>query len=1078
MPHADRERHDRVKRIFLEAQRLPVDDRAAHLDRACAGDPSLRAELESLFQESVANTEEMDRDIEAIQRTVASSGWDALIEQFRSRGPSHLRYDYQGEIARGGMGVIHRVYDRDAGRTLALKLMLDGGAADVDQAAEDRSLGRFIGEARITSRLDHPGVVPVHEIGVDGSGRVYFTMKLVRGEDLRAVFERVHDPADTGWTTTRALNVMLRVCEAMAYAHDKGIIHRDLKPGNVMVGAHGEAYVMDWGLARVLSESDPRDLRIKQEPTGSDGPGPTSADSPILTVDGSILGTPAYMPPEQARGETAQVGPAADVYAVGVMLYQLLAQCTPYHVPGEDNSPWTILARIDGGRPAPLAGLAPDAPPELVAIVERAMARSINHRYPDMTALAADLRAFLENRVVAAYQTGAWAEAKKWVQRNRALAVALAAGVLATAGLGFTLAWQQRRAADAVAAERDIQVAIERRATEAVATERDVQQSIATVLEEILRGASPAVHKGRDSTMLREMLDATVARMDNGTLQAAPQAEARLRRSIGQTYWELGAYDRAKTQHARSVEMLRKTPDADPLALAESLQALALTITHLNEFEAAERYAREAQRLTEHAAGTDDLRHAESLTLLGHIGMERGEYETSKAILEQALALRNRHAPAGDAKTVDVLTDLAQLCQNRGEYEESIRHNRDAADILARIDPEHPYRYMFDVSRAAVLFHLSRFDDAEQAYWAALEGLRAVMPENHPFIANALSDLGSLHEVRGEYDEARRLYADCLTVLDGQAHDNRDQRATLYHNLALVDRRVGDLDAAEGNLLQAIAIRSELFPDGDRSTAKSLHNYGVLQLSRGDLEAAQPLLVEALEMRRRLFAGDHPDVVLSLNNIGSLYMRKGDADAALEVQIEAVEMSRRLFDGAPNLGLVEVLEKIAYTYEHLDRMAEARESATEAIAMRAEVFGTAEAVNLATLFLLARVEGSLDGPAAALPRFQSALEAALGGSSPGTVASAYYQLGQCHLELERFQDAESALLSAWSAVDGQAGVDDERLVSAYLLIELYAAWRQAAPDDDHDAAHARWSRVLEEERGRLSGSPSQGEGQP
>ena len=358
--------------------------------------------------------------------------WRKLIEQLRARGPGYTRYVFEGQIARGGMGVIHKVFDRDARRRLALKVMLYGEPAGESPAVDATWLGRFLEEAQLTSQLDHPGVVPVHEIGVDADDRVYFTMKLVRGEDLRSVFERVKDPDDAEWTQTRALHVMLRVCEAMAYAHAKGIIHRDLKPANVMVGRFGEAYVMDWGVAKLLGKADAHDLRIRPDATSmlqsdrADAAG-TDPESPILTMDGAVVGTPVYMPPEQALGRVEDMGPPADVYAMGAMLYHLLAGHMPYVRAGARASNRMILMEVTHGPPPPIAIEARDAPAELVAICEKAMAREIADRYPDMIALARDLRAYLEQRVVSAYETGAIAELRKWVERNRALAATAAA---------------------------------------------------------------------------------------------------------------------------------------------------------------------------------------------------------------------------------------------------------------------------------------------------------------------------------------------------------------------------------------------------------------------------------------------------------------------------------------------------------------------------------------------------------------------------------------------------------------------------------------------------------------------------
>ncbi|MEO8752306.1 MAG: bifunctional serine/threonine-protein kinase/formylglycine-generating enzyme family protein [Casimicrobiaceae bacterium] len=409
----------------------------------------------------------------------ASDYSSEVLKRLADRPDASTRYKLQGELAQGGMGAILRVWDEDLRRHLAMKVILGKVAparaadeGDADQATPSfgdsttpipaRTVGRFLEEAQVTGQLDHPGIVPVHELGLDQGGRVYFTMKLVKGEDLKAVFARVH-AGEPGWTTTRVISLLQRACEALAYAHSKHVIHRDLKPANIMIGKYGEVYVMDWGLARVLDRPDGRDLRLRpeHEPLTTElrserhapGSGSDDAESPLVTMNGDIVGTPAYMPPEQARGELERLGPGADVYALGALLYHLLSGRIPYVVPGAYASPHAILARVQAGPPQPLHELAPDVPVELAAICERAMAREPEQRYADMSMLADDLRAYIEHRVVTAYETGAVAELKKWVVRNKPLAAALAAVLLLalTAGVVFaSMAKQARRERDNV----------------------------------------------------------------------------------------------------------------------------------------------------------------------------------------------------------------------------------------------------------------------------------------------------------------------------------------------------------------------------------------------------------------------------------------------------------------------------------------------------------------------------------------------------------------------------------------------------------------------------------------------------
>jgi len=401
----------------------------------------------------------------------------SVIQRLEAHSFKESRYRFKGEIARGGMGAILKVWDEDLRRNLAMKVVLGGGDSRGGSTADIRPkvLSRFLEEAQVTGQLDHPGIVPVHELGLDAEGRVYFTMQLVKGRTLREIFELVESEAE-GWTATRALMVMLKVCEAMAYAHKKGVVHRDLKPDNIMVGRYGEVYVMDWGLARVLGHRDLCDIRpaphasiatvmVESDRKVEPSAGPVSN---LVTMDGDVIGTPAYMPPEQAMGDLEGISPRSDVYSMGAILYHLLAGHMPY-VPDKANvAPHMILKWVLDGAPKPLHEISKNIPAELVAICEQAMARSSSDRYADMGELSEDLRAFLEHRVVQAYQTGAVAEFKKWVARNRALALSSAAAGLAIIGGLGAVGFVQSRAADN---ERELRGVAEVNEAEAVKQE-------------------------------------------------------------------------------------------------------------------------------------------------------------------------------------------------------------------------------------------------------------------------------------------------------------------------------------------------------------------------------------------------------------------------------------------------------------------------------------------------------------------------------------------------------------------------------------------------------------------------------
>jgi len=381
----------------------------------------------------------------------------AVLARLRQRGGGARRYSVRQEIGRGGMGRVLSARDEELHRDVAMKVMRedDGGGAESSSLRSIR-LARFLEEAQVTAQLDHPGIVPVHELGLDEQGRVYFTMKLVRGEDLSRVIEHARAGRD-GWNETRVVTVLLRVCEAMAYAHAKGVIHRDLKPSNIRVGRFGAVYVMDWGLARVNGRSDERDLRVREllpqdasELVISDRARQTAGDSPLHTMDGTPIGTPMFMSPEQALGRLAELGPATDVYGLGAILYTLLAGRMPYIEPDATPDGLAIVRQIRAGPPRALHEVAPRATAELAAICEKAMQRDATKRYRDMGELAEELRAYLEQRVVRAHRTGPWSELRLWYRRNRSVALALGlAGVAALAGAAAVAASETRRGAEA-----------------------------------------------------------------------------------------------------------------------------------------------------------------------------------------------------------------------------------------------------------------------------------------------------------------------------------------------------------------------------------------------------------------------------------------------------------------------------------------------------------------------------------------------------------------------------------------------------------------------------------------------------
>lgn len=338
----------------------------------------------------------------------------ALLSEVERDGSNGEALAEEGDLAPRGMARVIAVWDRSLHRRLAMKVL------EFDpRTADPTTLRRFIDEARLSGQLDHPGIVPVHQFGRDTKGRLYFTMRHIEGRTLRDVFTS-HRQGDPMWSLARVVRVLQQACETVAYAHSRRLVHRDLKPSNIMVGRFGEVYVIDWGVAR-------RDGSVTADVDAAGTESVTSGNE-LATEAGAVVGTPNYMPPEQAAGNQHPPSTRMDVYALGAVLYELLAGVVPYGVEPR-QAPATTLHRVRTGPPTRIAEIAPNANEELVAVCEKAMAREPEKRYADAELLAADLRAWLEGRVVRAHRQGAVAELVKWVQRNRVAATTIAASL-------------------------------------------------------------------------------------------------------------------------------------------------------------------------------------------------------------------------------------------------------------------------------------------------------------------------------------------------------------------------------------------------------------------------------------------------------------------------------------------------------------------------------------------------------------------------------------------------------------------------------------------------------------------------
>ena len=1033
-----------------------------------------------------------------------------VLDRLGTRSLAASRYQLRGEIARGGMGAILEVFDEDLRRPLAMKVILDprSGKTTTDAASVHPSLlARFLEEAQVTGQLDHPGIVPVHELGLDEQGQVYFTMRLVHGRDLESIFDlALRD--EEGWSQARAVGVLLKVCEAMAYAHSKGVVHRDLKPGNVMVGRFGEVYVMDWGLARVRDREDRHDLRIRglsPAEAARAGTGARSSESPrpseeravetdrreaaasgaaeaLMTMDGSVVGTPCYMPLEQARGQVAALDERSDVYAVGAMLYRLLAGAAPYATSGTLPPASEIVLQVLEGPPDSLESLAPTAPAELSAICARAMAREPDDRYPDMQALAEDLRAFLEGRVVQAFETGAWAEARKWIRRNRALSGSLAGLLVAlVVGLFASLRFAREAETQAQLAEAR-RTDAESSAASALRQAAIAENANAFLNEDLLSAVAP--ESGGIDVTVREILGQAGRRLE-GRFAGEPLVEAALRGTLGRSHEALGDYPTARAHLERALEL--RLAAEGPLArltletqgtLARVQGALGERAAALGRFEQSIAAARES--LGAESPEVLSLQ-CDYTTLL----RESGRSAEARSILEQTLRTAREELGPEHPTTLTAANNLAILEMRGGELEAAAVRLREVLDLRNRsLGQEHPETLNAASNLCQALSELGQFEAAVKESRALLEIRRRVLGNDHPQVARELGNQGTFLFRLGRADEALACFREAASLLVARFGEEHPDALGARHNLAAA---LLETDAFPEGLemeLPVLATRLRTLGPEHDDTLMSMNSAAVGHQRSGDFAAAESLLREALATRQRTRGALHPDTLIVQENLAGLLFRVGKSEEALE-GVRAVLAGRTEALGAGHPDTAKTCFNLAMVLRSAGQTAEARETADDAL-QRIEDAGLSgsplhcECLRLSGdlaygegdhALALAAYEEALDCRAAmpglpneqtgyllhqlgmsefhrnempeALRRLDQALELRLKLLGPDAEPTLFTQLSRAAVlqRLGRFEEAEPLALELMERAQRTAPSDaalQQRI--RQLLVDLYTRW--------------------------------------
>jgi tetratricopeptide (TPR) repeat protein len=743
-------------------------------------------------------------------------------------------YAVEGEFARGGMGRILSARDRRLGRTVALK--------ELQAAAAPPSARRFVREALVTARLQHPAIVPIYEAGRWPDGIPFYAMKLVSGQSLDALLR-----ATEGGLAGRLalLPHLLAVAEAVAYAHSQHIVHRDLKPANVLVGGFGETVVVDWGLAKDLAAPA----------TGDDAPSPAlgAGLDGESTVAGTVLGTPAYMAPEQARGEA--VDERADVYALGAMLYYLLTG-TP---PRSGTTVREVLVAAASERPRPVTEREPGAPPDLAAIVEKAMEPEAGRRYPTARELAEDLRRFQTGQLVSAHRYSPRELVRRWARQHRAaLTVAAVLGLaLATAVIvGFLAVRRQARIAEA---ERD-------RARVAAAEAEQVN----AFLKEMLGSADPR-NSGKEVTVA-SVLDRAAERLEQ-QLGNQPEVKSSLQLTLGQTYQGLGLLDPA------------------------------------------ERLVRAALEGRSKQHGTDSGDAARAREALASILLDRGDLTAAEALYREAIATFDRLGDTDSDAALSARSDLATTLQNLGRFGEAEAQHRDLLEHQRRVlGPGSPDVATTLNNLGVVLGQRGDWAGAEALHRESLEIIRRVKGPRSLEVGAALASVGNAVESRGDLAGAEALYRESLAIRRDLLGAEHPDTVRSVYSLASLLRSRGAAREAEALCREALALRGRVLPDAHPMVAALLQVLGLSLVDQGRAVEAEPLLRESLELRRRALPAGHWLIASSEGILGSCLTKRrrfGEAEALLLHSLEQLAGSM----GQDHERTVEARRKLVALYE-------------------------------------------------------------------------------------------------------------------------------------------------------------------
>jgi serine/threonine protein kinase len=752
-----------------ELAELSPDLRDQRLDERCGSDRSLRARVVTLLNE--LNDTHRTSDVTSPLATRATE----------SRPPIERIADYRllKRIGIGGMGEVYEAEQDRPRRSVALKLIHP-------LQMTPSMLRRFEFEVETLGRLEHPGIARVYDAGTAQTPfgpQPYFAMELVRGQRLD---HWVHSNKPD---LHRRLRMVIDICEAVQHAHQHGVIHRDLKPSNILVTEKGEPKILDFGVATAVHGS-------------AIAPAET-----LHTATGQLLGTLQYMSPEQVAGDVRSLDTRSDVYALGVVAYQLLSDRLPYDV--SDKTLPEAMRVIQDEQPSRLGTVNRDLRGDLETIVFKALAKEKQQRYASCAELGADVKRYLNYEPITARPPSLRYQLGKFARKHK---------VLVAAGLAVVLALMIGVTVSTIAlidARRSRQLALNRQ--QDAEQSREVAEQINSFLLNLLTSVDPAEAKGNDVTV-REVLDRA-----DGYIAAhfadQPFIEAELRRRIGRTYRSLGHYVPARGQLERAVYILRQEAGNDNPRTLQAINDLGWVMDAQGETTRAESFYRDIIARGTSSLGENDRQRLSWINNLAANLDDQGRWSEAQALHRDALQRRQSAFGDDDADTLQSMHNLGWSLMKSGDVQTALPMLQRAAEQRTRIlGPDDPSTLVSMSGYGSALCALDRAKEAEPLLRDTLARCRHVLGERHPGTLASVNQLATALLRLERAPEAERLCAETLEPARAALGEDAIPVLQLTHMRARILIRIGRAAEAVQVLDQLLPRMRQVFGDEHRDT--------------------------------------------------------------------------------------------------------------------------------------------------------------------------------------------------------------------------------------------------------------------